>query len=290
MERKDKSLRYDGLELPEKMEYILEQDFWLLDNITPSILSMMETPIKFASTTSIYVKRGHCKAEINLRRQQIKAPCIVTIAASQILEPLEMSDDFEAAFVVMSDNLVRQVTTLVNDDELINQFKDTPVFQIPQQHVQDFESFFRMLSNIVADKGNRYQYKAALYSLVSFFYTIGIKCQQAKKEITTSRGHITDNFLKLAQENFKKERFLDFYANALQITTKHLSRTIKAETGYTACDWLDRLIILEAKVLLRSSNLNIQQIAEELNFPSQSFFGKYFKNKVGVSPKKFRNF
>ncbi|MBQ5724113.1 MAG: helix-turn-helix domain-containing protein, partial [Muribaculaceae bacterium] len=48
-------------------------------------------------------------------------------------------------------------------------------------------------------------------------------------------------------------------------------------------------VILEAKVMLRSSNMTIQQIADELNFPSQSFFGKYFKKSVGVSPKEYRN-
>lgn len=289
MENRDKSIRYDGLELPEKMDVILDQDFWLLDNITPSVLSMMETPIKFSSTTSIYVKRGHGRAEINLREQDISAPCIVTITASQILEPIEMSDDFEAAFVVMSDNMIRQFLNLINDERLISRFKDNPVLYIPAQHVKDFELFFQTLAGITQDKSNKYQFKATLYFILAFFYTIAIKCKESKKDITTSGGHITDNFLKLAQENFKKERFLDFYANKLQITTKHLSRTIKAETGYTACEWLDRLIVLEAKVLLRSSNMNIQQIAEELNFPSQSFFGKYFKNKVGVSPKNFRN-
>lgn len=289
MEKRDKSLRYEGLELPEKMDFILEQDFWLLDNVNPSAFSLMETPIKFTSTTSIYVKRGHCKAEINLQREEIQAPCIVTITASQIMEPLEMSDDFEAAFLVMSDNLLSQLLSLINDDTLVARFRNNPVFQIPAQHIQDFEVFFRTLTTIVNDKGNKYQYKAVLYSIVSFFYTVIIKCQENKRATTTTRGHITDNFLKLIQENFKKERFLEFYADKLQITTKHLSRTIKAETGYTAGEWLERLIVLEAKVLLRSSNMNIQQIAEELNFPSQSFFGKYFKNKVGMSPKHFRN-
>ena len=105
----------------------------------------------------------------------------------------------------------------------------------------------------------------------------------------TSQAYLTSQFLKLAQQHFKKERFLEFYANQLQITTKHLSRTVKAETGFTAGDWLDRLVLLEAKVLLKSSNMNIQQIAEELNFPSQSFFGKYFKHNVGLTPKQFRN-
>ncbi|MDE5552524.1 MAG: helix-turn-helix domain-containing protein, partial [Muribaculaceae bacterium] len=60
-------------------------------------------------------------------------------------------------------------------------------------------------------------------------------------------------------------------------------------TGFTAVEWINRYIILEAKVMLSSTNMNVQQIAEELNFPSQSFFGKYFKKATGVSPKDFRN-
>ena len=48
-------------------------------------------------------------------------------------------------------------------------------------------------------------------------------------------------------------------------------------------------MVLEAQVMLKSSNLNIQQISDELNFKSQSFFGKYFKKFTGMSPKEFRN-
>lgn len=289
MDKRAQSLRYEGLELSESLNFILDQDFWLLDHITPATFSMMESPIKFTTTTSIYVRRGHCKAEINLRLQEIEAPCIVTIASSHIMEPLEMSDDFEAAFVVMSENLLTHMKALINDDELITKFRNHPVLHIPTKYVQDFELFFKLLADIIGEKSNKFQEKAVLYSILAFFFTIGRKCQERKTDTNTPRGHITENFLKLAQENFKKERFLEFYANRLQITTKHLSRTLKAETGYTAGEWLDRLVLLEAKVLLRSSNMNIQQIADELNFPSQSFFGKYFKNKVGISPKNFRN-
>jgi AraC-like DNA-binding protein len=44
----------------------------------------------------------------------------------------------------------------------------------------------------------------------------------------------------------------------------------------------------KAKALLKSTNMTIQQISEELNYPSQSFFGKYFKRIVGVSPSDYR--
>lgn len=82
---------------------------------------------------------------------------------------------------------------------------------------------------------------------------------------------------------------MDFYAGSLEVSTKHLSRTVKSQTGVSPVEWIDRFIVLEAKVLLKSSSLNIQQISDELNFPSQSFFGKYFKKKTGMTPKEFRN-
>ena len=47
-------------------------------------------------------------------------------------------------------------------------------------------------------------------------------------------------------------------------------------------------MILEAKAMLKSSEQSIQEIADELHFANQSFFGKYFKHHTGFSPKEYR--
>ncbi|WP_298650554.1 helix-turn-helix domain-containing protein [uncultured Proteiniphilum sp.] len=88
--------------------------------------------------------------------------------------------------------------------------------------------------------------------------------------------------------HFKQHRGLDFYASKLCLTPKYMSTIIKQTSGKTAGDWIDDYILLEAKALLKSTNMTIQQISDELNFPSQSFFGKYFKRLTGVSPKEYR--
>ena len=66
------------------------------------------------------------------------------------------------------------------------------------------------------------------------------------------------------------------------------STIIKRVSRKTAAEWIDDYVTLEAKALLKSTNLTIQQISDELNFPSQSFFGKYFKRITGLSPKEYR--
>jgi len=100
---------------------------------------------------------------------------------------------------------------------------------------------------------------------------------------------VVEKFLNLAQANYKKQRELEFYADKLCLSTKHLSKVVKENSGTSANDWIDNYVILEAKALLNSTNMTIQQISDEMNFPSQSFFGKYFKRRVGVSPKEYRN-
>jgi AraC-type DNA-binding domain-containing proteins len=64
---------------------------------------------------------------------------------------------------------------------------------------------------------------------------------------------------------------------------------IKEAGGKSAGEWIDERVILEVKALLKSTNMTIQQISDELNFPTQSSFGKYFKRLTGISPKEYRN-
>ena len=83
-------------------------------------------------------------------------------------------------------------------------------------------------------------------------------------------------------------RRLNFYADKLCLTPKYMSTIIRQTSGKTAGNWIDDYVLLEAKALLKSTNMTIQQISDELNFPSQSFFGKYFKRLTGVSPKEYK--
>jgi AraC-like DNA-binding protein len=82
---------------------------------------------------------------------------------------------------------------------------------------------------------------------------------------------------------------LDFYADKLHITPKHLSKVLKAVGSKPPNDLIDDHVALEAKALLKSTNKTIQQITDELNFPSQSFFGKYFKRITGMSPREYKS-
>lgn len=229
-------------------------------------------------------------ADLNLINHDIKAPAFVRVENSQILRPKYMSADFKASILVMSKRFRDNLFLFMSNIPLYTIISRHSVAPVPQESLQAIDRFFIECKGIINDKENPYRSQAFLFELTSFiFKTVYKWFDSYKDEVMSNQGRMTDQFLILAQQNFKHQRFLDFYAQKLEVTPKHLSRTLKSQTGYTAVEWIERFVILEAKVLLKSSNLNIQQISDELNFPSQSFFGKYFKKLTGMSPKEFRN-
>ena len=78
------------------------------------------------------------------------------------------------------------------------------------------------------------------------------------------------------------------YADTLNMSAKYMSTLIKNASGKSALRWIEEYVILEAKAQLASTVNTVQQIAFDLNFPSQSLFGRYFKLHVGMSPSAYR--
>ena len=124
---------------------------------------------------------------------------------------------------------------------------------------------------------------------VLFFNTLGIYASRLKTSVHKSRKEdLLIKFIQILEDNFRTERSVTFYADKLCVTPKHLSAVLKEISEKTAGEWIDLRVILEAKLLLRSTGLNVQEISTQLNFANQSFFGKYFKHLTGMSPRDYR--
>ena len=79
------------------------------------------------------------------------------------------------------------------------------------------------------------------------------------------------------------------FADALCYTPKHFSKVIKQACGRAPLDLINETAIEHIKYRLKHSDKSIKEIAEEFNFPNQSFFGKYVKGHLGTSPIRYRS-
>lgn len=282
-------LDYKYTNLSINVDEIIGNDFWIYDKITAPMFKMLKEPVKLTSNTNIFVRKGAFKILINLIPYECEGPSLVNIRHGETLQVLEVSDDLFASFIVISKRVVEDLFLHINDVTNLTSIYRQPVVALNPDLIPKFEGLYESMHAVTEDTENPQLLKAIEHCLIAFYYRYAYKCYDLIEGGVNTATRLSDTFIKIVQEKFKTERFLEYYANELGVTPKHLSRTIKAQTGYSAASWIERFLILEAKILLKSTNLTVQQISDSLSFPSQSFFGKYFKKNVGLSPKAYRN-
>jgi AraC-like DNA-binding protein len=166
---------------------------------------------------------------------------------------------------------------------------NNPVLELTDEELDSFANYYSKVRKVLSDVDNPYRTEVITHMTVLFFYEVSYRYHKtSERKPKTSRERLVDSFLNLVQANHSEHRLLDFYADKLGITPKYLTTLVKKQTGTSATDWIEKYVILEAKAMLKSTNLTINQISDELNFSSQTFFGKFFRRLAGVSPSDYR--
>lgn len=111
--------------------------------------------------------------------------------------------------------------------------------------------------------------------------------EQGQRETLRSENHF-QRFLDMINENIEKYHTVSYYANELCITPKYLSAICKRSTGKTANEWIRERLLEEIRFYLEQTDLSIKQISDQLGFSNPSFFGKYVKGQLGMSPTRLR--
>ena len=149
---------------------------------------------------------------------------------------------------------------------------------------------FQLLNDKFQDKEHRFFEEALKLQMRLFilemWHTFAKDYERRKRTLQT--GTLYERFMHLVQEYSIKEREVQFYANQLNITAKYLNAVSKQNSGVTASEWIQRYVKERIVQLLQNKNLNISEIADEMDFSSRSFFTRYVKKMLGMTPKEYR--
>ena len=252
----------------------IDNDFAIFNSIKEVPVS--EYPSRIDLAVVAVCRTGFCRIGINLKEYNVESNSLVITLLSQIIQLFEVSPDFSGAFIAVSKNFV---------DNMFPNFKELlPIFlyECDMNCILEYHAFLwkkvKMSDNIYRKGVARGILQAMFYDVCNIFRMHMDVVKKSRKE------ELFELFIKSVYEHYKKERSVSFYAGKLYVTPKYLSSLVKAVSGKTAGEWIAEIVVLESKVLLKSSSKSIQEISVELNFANQSFFGKYFKQHTGMSP------
>ena len=235
--------------------------------------------------------KGEVMYQLDTIKQVIKPGDILVVSDRHIVDCYQHSEDMEGLCMIMSVNFFKEIIQNVRDVSSLFLFSRLhPVMSLEPEEIQTFKEYFQVIKEKIGDKHNRFQKDLIKSLLLAMFYDLSnIIYRMQNGEKPKSRQEIIfTRFIKLVEKNFRHERRVSWYAKELKITPKYLSESVKSVSHRTPNEWIDYYTILELRVQLRNTVKSIKEIAEDLNFPNQSFLGKFFKDHVGMSPSKYR--
>ena len=260
---------------------------------------LLKFPSRIEGFVAAYCRKGHFKCTINLTEYDIHDGMLVVNIPNNIiqLEPVDRDGELvELTIVAVSP---QYMTTLTSDlgkifVDAINMLK-SPIMKMGPEEVELATQYFKLIDNVIYTN-SEYRNTSISYLLTSVFYLIGgmlkqrLDAEADNDENVPSTRHkrVFENFVELVEKHHNKERSVSFYADKLCITPKYLSQIVKTVSGFSAPELISKYVILEAQHLLRHTDLSVKEIADQLNFPNQSFFYKYFKTHTGYTPNSYR--
>lgn len=167
---------------------------------------------------------------------------------------------------------------------------EQPIIPLSENISEYLKEYFALLSHASCDESFKMNSKLADLSLQTILTSVQLMYRNYSGNNHSNRKkEICRKLIQLITEHYKDQRCAQFYADQLGISLQHLSTTVKQVTGKSVLDTIAYIVIIDAKAQLKGTDMTIQEIAYSLNFPNPSFFCKFFRRHVGMSPLEFRN-
>lgn len=251
--------------------------------------------MKMGMNVILFCLKGKLQFEVNGRQITVRERELSIVQSHVSVGNLMVSPDFQCRIACMSDRLVKQqlrgYITIWNRALYVN---NTNIFRIPEDQPLEQMGHFYELVNFYFTRPRKRFRQEVIGSLLRCFLLDTCELMEEQTAVETSSVHsqgdqLFNRFLQILSESQVKRQTVESYADQLCVSPKYLSAVCKKTSGKTAMQWINEYVMEDIRYYLKETSLTIKEISTTLGFPNLSFFGKYTKRSIGMSPKEYRN-
>lgn len=259
-------------------------------DITDDLLNLYKQPCRLQAGIFALCLRGEMDVVINLIDYTVKEGDLITLFPGSIIQFVNAQTPIRICFLGYSSDTMSQINLMEIASSSYHKIIEKPIINIPEPYRNYIKDYFTLWGKLSNDDSISIRPEIVYHSMISMIYSANSIYNKQPYIATpkTRQEEIYRDLLMLITQNYMNERTAQFYADKLKLTPQHLSTTVRQVTGGTVLDLIAHVVIMDAKAKLKSSNMTVQEISYALNFPTPSFFGKYFKRYVGMSPLTYR--
>ena len=239
----------------------------------------------------LYPVRGGGETFIDDRKWVLRPPCLI-IAPARSVHGFRFSSDIDGPVVTAAQRPLESLAS-VAAPELLTYIRMPTVLNVDpaSRHAEALMPLFDAIER-EALTHSQGQVGAGMSLLVALFVQIARISQSthATDEVARSRKAAQiERFRALLDERCRKRVPVDSYASELGVTAGQLTRLCREVMGMSTLDAINARVVHEAQRELVYSTLSIKQVAAELGFEDEAYFGRFFKKQTGLRPTQFRD-
>jgi len=247
--------------------------------------------IKTSYFEVILLTQGNCYLEYNLQGIYQKSHQIRFSSPGALNLLKEKSDDIKGYYLSFSIDFFSLAANKDLIPELPFFFTDScPLIDLDEETLKHFSNVFEHLL-VISDNTNS---KNENRTISTYLLALLLECKEKFKNVSfqnkknTASNIITKNFFSMLNHNFSYNYLLKDYADKLNISSKHLTKSVKMTTGFPPSYFIKKNLVLEAKILLNETQDSVSEIAYHLGFEDVSYFIRFFKKNTQLTPVSYR--
>ena len=219
---------------------------------------------------------------------------LITIFPYQLASITEISTDFAVIFFKVPKKLFMDTINGLGRLTLDYFFYMRKYYSSPlsEEEYKSFVLFCHILSCRVVLSCAFLSSESVMYFLRVYYWDLYVGYKSNPKAMASVKFVRKEKqvfeFFYLVIEYHTISRDVAFYADKMCISPKYLTMLITDNTGRSAKEWIVEYTILEIKVLLKDSNLEIKEVVSRTNFQSNSTMTRFFRKHTGTTPSEYR--
>jgi AraC-like DNA-binding protein len=250
-------------------------------------------PLRFRNLVLVFCESGELTFELNYTSYTLKANGFLIITPLDILTFEKSSADYVSTVLVLPSEVF---SPILKDINLLNfkYIKHTPIVNLQNEYLSLYKQMLSTLWQIKEIVAEEEFDKIASLQISSLsiiqqdYYNKYIAQKESGFEYIPRKKELFRKFINELIESHQVSREVLFYANELSVSSGYLNEICNEVSGHSVKAIIDSAVTARLKYELSYTSKSVQELAEEYNFPSQSYFTRYYKRMTGLTPSEFR--
>ena len=264
-------------------------EIFFADNITSIPGLMKQFQVNFIAY--VMVLDGSLSLELNAVQYQLGRNCSLVVDRKVVINNVQHSDDFRCLICAMSTDVG---FSFINKSLLqsVMHILTHPIIEMGQDEVDLLVKYYELLVFKMDHPDLNFGRQTMRDIIRCFAYdllsNINKHVNQDNEDMLRQGDRIYRRFMLLLADNTNVNRSVKSYADELCVSPKYLTSVCRKHSDYTASELISSAVMSRIKQLLLYSDMSIKEVASEMGFDNLSFFGKYVKKHLGLSPNYYR--